>query len=163
MHGDDFTVSAPKKNIRYIADGMAMRYKIELRGILGPDHHDVHEITILNRVMRWTANGLEYAPDPRHAEIIIEELGINDAKSIGTPGVKQLNAGETQPLEPEFATKYRVFVARANYLAQGRADIQYVVKELAGKMSVPDDIVWIALKRLGRYLVGVWRLITLFP
>ena len=95
-----------------------MRYKIKLRCTLRPDHHDVHEITILNRVLRWTANGLEYEPDPRHAEIIIKELGNNDAKSIGTPGVKELNAGETQPLEPELATKYRALVARANYFAQ---------------------------------------------
>ena len=35
---------------------------------------DVKEATVLNRVIRWTENGLEAEADLRHAEIIGEML-----------------------------------------------------------------------------------------
>ena len=57
---------------------------------------------------------------------------------------------------------YRALVARAIYLSQDRSDIQYAVKELSRKMSEPKDIGQMALKRLGRYLVGKPRVRTLF-
>jgi hypothetical protein len=147
-----------------VADSMAKRYKIKLRGILGPDIHDEKEMVILNRIIRWTSESLEYEPDPRHVEIIIDELDLRGSKSVGTPGTKNNNESEKEeePLEIEFHTKYRALVARANYLAQDRCDIQYAVKELARKMSSPTKADWVSLKRLGRYLVGLPRVITKF-
>ena len=53
--------------------------------------------------------------------------------------------------------------ARANYLAQDRIDIQYAVKELSRAMSVPTVGDWKDLKRLGRYLVGKPRVVTIYP
>ena len=48
-------------------------------------------------------------------------------------------------------------MARANYLAQGRPDIQYATKELCRKMSDPGEEYMKRLKRLGRYLLGTPR------
>ena len=64
------------------------------------------------------------------------------------------------PLSQEDATTYRALVARANYLAQDRADICFPVKELCKKMSKPDQSDWDALKRLGRYLLDKTRVIV---
>ena len=58
------------------------------------------------------------------------------------------------------ATMYRALVARANYLAQDRADICFAVKELCKKMSNPEQSDWESLKRLGRYLLNKTRLIV---
>ena len=33
--------------------------------------------------------GLEYEADPRHAEIIVSELGLQNSKPVITPGVKE--------------------------------------------------------------------------
>ena len=52
------------------------------------------------------------------------------------------------------ASTYRGFAARANYLAQDRADVQFAVKEIARRMTRPREEDWGLLKRLARYLRG---------
>ena len=52
------------------------------------------------------------------------------------------------------ASMYRASVARGNYLAQDRSDIQYAVKELSRAMSNPTINDQKRLKRLARYLIG---------
>ena len=44
---------------------------------------------ILNRIITWCGNeGVQYEADQRHAEILIESLGITEAKPVSTPGIK---------------------------------------------------------------------------
>ena len=57
------------------------------------------------------------------------------------------------------ATRYRSVVARANYMAADRPDIQYAVKELCRDMGAPSRSSWCKLKKLGRYLCRSPRLI----
>ena len=42
---------------------------------------------MLNRVVRLTKDGREVEADLRHAELIVETLGLKDAKAVSTPGV----------------------------------------------------------------------------
>ena len=109
--------------------------------------------------MRRNSTGIEYEGDPRHAEIIISELGLKGSNPVATPGVKCTVLDTAEPLNVREASQYRSLVARANYLAQDRVDIQYSVKELTRRMSQPDSEDWVALKRLGRYLVGKPRMV----
>ena len=55
-----------------------------------------------------------------------------------------------QRLEDREARKYRELVASANYLAQGRIDIQFAVKQVCRGMCsrTPGDLT--KLRRLGR-------------
>ena len=62
--------------------------------------------------------------------------------------------GTEELLGPAEASQYRANAARANYLAQDRADVQYAVKEIARRMSRPRTQDWGLLKRLARYLIG---------
>ena len=57
---------------------------------------------------------------------------------------------------------YRRIVARLNYLAPDRIDIQFAVKECARYMSAPRGNHWAALVRIGRYLKGRPRLVMKF-
>ena len=41
---------------------------------------------MLNRLVTWESWGIIYEADPRHAEIIISELGLQDARPVATPG-----------------------------------------------------------------------------
>ena len=43
---------------------------------------------VLNRILRITQRGLLYEPDPRHAELLLRALDLEDAKPQLTPGVK---------------------------------------------------------------------------
>ncbi len=54
---------------------------------------------------------------------------------------------------------YRSCVARANYLAQDRADIAYAVKEACRDMANPTTSSWEKVKRVVRYLKGEPRVV----
>ena len=43
---------------------------------------------ITNRVVRWCLDSLEYEADPRQAEKLIHEIGLEGAKPVVTPGIK---------------------------------------------------------------------------
>ena len=60
------------------------------------------------------------------------------------------------------ATTYRALAARANFLAQDRADVQFSTKELCRLMAKPRGSSWLKLKRLARYLLDHPRLIWRF-
>ena len=86
---------------------MRAEYDVKVRGKLGPDKDDDKAITILNRCVEWTSHGLLYEADPRHAEILIRELGLENTKPVVTPGVKSQFVPEDQNpfLEPAMATR----------------------------------------------------------
>ena len=103
-------------------------------------------IRILNRVIEWTSEGIEYEADQRHAEIIIRDVGLDSSvKTAITPGVKMTAADKpVKDIESSSsqAIMYRAVTARANYLSQDRSDIQFAVKELCRKMSSPTEFDW---------------------
>ena len=121
---------------------------------------------MLNRVVRRTKYGWELEADLRHAELIIEQLGLQDAKSVSTPGISSLvpdnDDDDTDLLSPADATVYRAITARCNYLQPDRLDIQYAVKEVCRLMATPTQRAWEILKRIGRYLKRRPRLIWQF-
>ena len=106
----------------------------------------------------------------RHAELIVEQLGLEHANAVSTPGIASLVAGpaegdededEEELLSPIEATAFRTIAARCNYLQPDRSDIHYAFKEVCRRMSKPTPKAWEMLKRIGRYLKGkprqVWR------
>ena len=47
------------------------------------------EARVLNRVIRWEETGITWEPDPSHVEIMIEQMGLKEAKQLKIPGVKE--------------------------------------------------------------------------
>ena len=134
--------------------------------VLGQGPEDKQQVRVLNRILTLTKNGVEYEADPRHAEIVIQDLGLKDAKGVVATGTKE--EGMTKPdheekLQPYKATEYRAITARLNYLSSDRPDISFAVKELARSMSDPSYGCWDKLKRLGRYLITKPRAVIHFP
>ena len=149
VHGDDFTVLGAESDLGWFAREFAKHFEIKIRGILGPDTGDAHEMRILNRIVRWTAEGLEYEADQRHAEIIVKEMGLETATKVSTPGTRssaevrvRCNPDQqldSKALSAEMSTKYRQLGARANYLATDRGDISFAAKEICRDMSAPTE------------------------
>ena len=109
---------------------------------------------MLNRIVRWTPQGIEYEADPRQVEKLLREIELEGANCAVTPGAKILAhqaEDETDLPEREF-TRFRALAARANYLAADRIDVLYAAKEVCCFMSRPTDFATGALKRLARYL-----------
>ena len=190
------------------------------------------DIRLLNKIVRYTSTGIEIEADPRHAEIVIRDLGLTDGKPSKVQ--RQNEAGDNKhrledeptrkhrrrieanykiisiyannyyPLSEELqddvdemlkearspveaptelvedherddndgdndeeldadeARRSRAITARLNYLAVGRVDFQYSVKEAARHMSSPKTSSWKLLNKIGRYLVGRPRLVMMF-
>ena len=115
---------------------------------------------IINRIVEWTDSGITYEGDQRHVEICMKDLGVDrNSKAVATPidKTEKLEKEEIQTLDLSTSTRYRGMVARMNFLAQDRSDIQQAVKDLSKEMSKPNQASWIRLKRLVRYLKGAPR------
>ena len=172
VHGDDFVAVGDDEELKETEKTLREKYKIKVEK-LGNGKQDAKEVRVLNKVIRYTSEGLELEADPRHAEIVIRDLELDGRRSCKTPGVKLEGMktvkkddepdGDDEEVEEEMsakdATKFRAVVARLNYMAADRADIQYAVKEAARHMSSPRVVDWHALKRIGLYLKGRPRLV----
>ena len=125
----------------------------------------MREVLCLNRVFRWCLpmsgrpEAIETEADARHVEILVHQLNLQIAKTLATPGVKSTSSdvGHTLPLEMH--TAFRSMCMRADYLAEDWPDVRFSCKEIARLMSEPCEAHWEKLKRLGRYLAGVPRLV----
>ena len=111
-----------------------------IRGRLGPDKHDDKIIRILNKCITWTKDGIQYESDPRHAELLLRELGIpiDGKRSITTPGSTTEEDEKDAKLDPQKAYRYRSILAKANFLSQDRADISFATKELCRDFFCTD-------------------------
>ena len=125
VHGDDFTICGPKRQLDWMKSEMHKKYELTENGRLGPGKDDDKEVKILNRIARWTDRGVEYEADPRQAERLVSDLGLEDAKRVGTPGVKQTfeMTSRDKPLAEEKHTAFKAIAARGNYLGPDRPEM----------------------------------------
>ena len=90
--------------------------------------------------MEWTRDGVWCEADQRRAEIFVKDPGLDQHNNVRceVPGDKLTYEEEGEdPLPAHEVQRYQALVARANFLAKGRSDIQFSVKELAVTMSAP--------------------------
>ena len=66
---------------------MESKYNIKSE-YLGREASESTGIKVLDKIIRYSDNGLELEADPRHAESVIKELGLEQAKACRTPGSK---------------------------------------------------------------------------
>lgn len=174
VHGDDFTSTGRERDLKWLERIFTSKFDTKTE-YLGPGSHHQKTVRILNRVISWDDDGITYEADQRHAEIVVRELGLEAGRPVTTPGSRD-DAGKMSAvkvdnaltkdseyeahdalLQGQEATKFRAITARLNYLAQDRPDLQYAVKEVARRMASPRHGDWLALKRIGRYLLGAPR------
>eukprot|EP00972_Heterocapsa_arctica_P035091 5168187-Heterocapsa_arctica.AAC.1 len=104
------------------------------------------------KIIRVTEDGWEYEADQGHAGLIVEDLGLKEARSVGTPGEDEKQWGSEEnkeELNPKEAIKFRAIAVRANYLSSDRPDIAYNIKEICRCVSEPTVGAMKMLKRLG--------------
>ena len=64
VHGDVFTATGPKRQLDWFEATMREQYELTTQPRLGPGDGDAKEGIILNRIVRWTEQGLGYEADP---------------------------------------------------------------------------------------------------
>ena len=95
-------------------------------------------------------------PAVKHKHNILQLLGLSEsnAKPSPVPSKTRSTTEHQEPLEHDRAAIYRSAVGSAIYLSLDRRDIIFAVKELARRLQSPLEVDWLALKLLGRYLLG---------
>ena len=164
VHGDDLTSSGSATALDWLEASISEHYEVTIAPRMGPGEGDAKEGRVLNRIIRWCGNRIEYEADPRQVERLVAECGLEGAKAVATPGVKATftQLAEDVELPAHLNTPFRGAAARGNYLAADRIDVQFACKEVCRSMARPTQHAWEALKRVCRYLNRVPRLVYEF-
>ena len=86
VHGDDFVILASRKEVLWLRKSLGAVWDVKERGSLG---YEVEEIQILGRWTRRHSKGYSLEADPKHADILIHNAGLDQAaKGVTTPGEK---------------------------------------------------------------------------
>jgi len=64
VHGDDFTAVGSKRSLDWMETEVKKRYECTVQPRMGPGADDAKTGLVLNRVVTWTEQGLEYEADP---------------------------------------------------------------------------------------------------
>jgi len=165
VHGDDFTTVGPKSAPDNFVNKLKTKYELKEAARLGAGEEDSKEARVLNRIVRWTAEGLEYEADPRQAEKVIQELGLEGCKGVATPAVGHSfeEIRKDEPIDQSQMTNSRALAARCNHLSADRPECQFSAKEVCRFMSEPTKMSVEALKRIGKYLTKYPRLVYHYP
>ena len=165
VHGDDFVPLGYIVIVRWFFVKLQEFWVVTNRGILGPPgYHDcVQSIRVLGSTVEWTADGITWEADRRHAELIKKSFGVT-GRSVTSPGVrdKLTNIVGEVPIDKAASDRYRADTMRAQYLSSDRPDFQIVCRDLARKMQHPSNLNEMRLKRLARFLGVRPRLVWLF-
>ena len=132
VHGDDFTAAGPKCELDWYEGQLSAQYELTIQPRVGPGPDDAKEALVLNRIVRWSDEGIEYEADPRQGEKFIAECGLTGANSVVTPS-SRMSSEELEKdiaLEERWHTAYRAAAARTNYLSTDRIDLQFAAKEV---------------------------------
>ena len=124
VHGDDDCSAGSLPSFGWQQSVLEKRYEIKSQRIgEGKDakgNRKMNEGQVLNRGIRYTQDGYELEADFRHAELIIVQLEVQDAKAVITPGADidvECKAWSAEPEEDMFSveecTRYRALAAGA--------------------------------------------------
>ena len=165
VHGDDYVTAGRKVDLAWLEDILGKQYELKTQHI-GPCESGWSEGKVLNRIVRWQPGGWQFEAAPRHCELLIEQLRLQGAKGLSTPGADN-DDNDTDDdrvaLTGPDITLFRGLAARCNYLSLDGPDIQYSAKEVCREMSSPVKGSLARLHHLVRYLISNPRLVWDYP
>ena len=124
----------------------------KVRGIVGPESHDLKSMTILNRILERKPDRITFEADLRHVDMIINGMGQVNGKGSNVVGSAVEQSEGEDELSKDDAFRFRSLAARCNFLNM-RPNLQYACEEICLRMSSPRPRDWMLLKKLARYLV----------
>ena len=92
-HGNDYVSAGDESAMTWLETELAKACQIQTQK-LGVRKDYQQEGNVLNRLIRCTEAGWEIEADPRHAELVVEQLGIDD-EGVSTPGVSGIDGEDT--------------------------------------------------------------------
>ena len=96
VHGDDLTALGIHPDLDVYEKELAKSSELKIKGRIG-EKTELKTMRILNRIVTLTPEGLIYESDPRHAELMVRNLGIGGSKGAGPPGAKLPDISDEAP------------------------------------------------------------------
>ena len=90
----------------------------------------------MNRLVTWPDKGIEMEEDPRHVDLLLQEV-VCEGSKVTTPLIKERieEALTSEELDEETSAMYRSASMRLAYLSQDRPDLLVFGKELAAEAT----------------------------
>ena len=88
VHGDDFLVVASASDLKLLEEKLKAKYEIKPNA-LGPEPGMTREVRYLNTTLRWTAEGIEYESDSKHAANIVRDCEVSSGRGSKVPGASE--------------------------------------------------------------------------
>ena len=131
-HGDDFVVTGSKESQLELKKQLESVYPIKA-SIIGAG--STKGIKALSRRICWGETGTLYQHDPRHVDVLVESLGLENGNTVQTPTIDDVKDEHPVWLDSEQISKYRSHVARCLFLSRDRAD-----KNIRRERVVPKSV-----------------------
>ena len=161
VHGDYYVASGSSESLEWFKTELEKAYEIKTQHI-GYAKGRPREGKVLNRIIRYTEEGFEIEADPRHAELVMEQMQVEGENCVSTPGVSGVeedDADEDEELQGSAIKEYRGLAARCNYFGPDRPDALFAIKEGCREMSKPTTGSWRRRMRIAKYFEKRPRLV----
>ena len=86
VHIDDLTALGVQADLDWYETELAKSFELKIRGRIG-ENTDLKTMLIQNRIVTLTPERLIYESEPKHAELMVRNLGLDGSNIIGTPRV----------------------------------------------------------------------------
>ena len=154
-HIDDFDICGPEKVLN---DLLMIQFpkngcKLKMGEMEYPFVGSKTTSEFLGRTKINVEEAVITKPNAKHVEVILKQLGLENAKPGPVPG-KKLDLTQDKLLDEKQKAIYASCVGSAIYLSQDRPDIKFSTKELAKRIREPRECDMANLKVMGRYLRG---------
>lgn len=138
------------ENTEELISNLSKEFKIK---DLGVANH------ILGMKIEYLKDGSMFLNQEHYVRSLVEEYGLEDGKTAGTPMQANIKLVKSSYEESEEFKKrrldYRSAIGSLNYLSQcTRPDITFTVGKISQFLENPNDTHWSAFKRVVRYLKG---------
>ena len=87
VHGDDFVSEGPDASVRRMYTEMRKKFSFKTE-VMGGGDGDVKKFKVLNTQLSLNRGEILWEADPKHIEILAEQLGLVGVKAMKTPGKK---------------------------------------------------------------------------
>ena len=89
VHGYEFVLDGCPTQLKWFKDELAKAWKIKAQ-IIGEGPGLANEVRVFNKFLRWhPGEGLTLDAGPRHAQIIIRDMGVQKLKPLTTPMTRE--------------------------------------------------------------------------
>ena len=147
---DDLLVACPPSELEWVQGEIKKIFEIK-----GEMLKHGGMVKFLGREIRLTQDGFTWASDPKHAQLLIDELGLHEANDtdvpLGPEDRPEMDATK-EPMSVNEAKFYRRCAARLNYMALDRPDLCVAANLLCRAMANTKKGDEKLIKRVCRYL-----------